>query len=237
MENSSRKWNKRSIAHLIDSLKKKGWLLTFIGANIDVESTTVSLHIDSYIEFKQTDEGMHEMFDCERRSQQAYSRRMSRMRRSQQFMDAGDEERSRMLSSMNANYFTSDRRVAPDFIKHLDDDEVFVFGSNPYGKHMGGASGFAVQHFGAVQGQGEGAQGRCYAIPSDRVSLSDFESAVNCFTEYVALHPEKKFMMSAIGCGNAGGDLRVIAPLFRHAYSFGNLYVPASFLPFVEERR
>ncbi len=234
-ENASRQWSLASIVTLIKSLKQKGWLFTFIGANIDVEKTSHSLGIDSYMEFKQTDVGMKEMFDCERRSQMAYAKKMAYLRKRDAFRNACEEEREEMLGAMNENYFTEDERVAPHLIHSLAPDEVFVFGSNVFGKHNGGAAYIALTRFGAVMGQKEGIQGQSYAIPSVGCTFEDIKEAVERFTEYVVLHPNKKFMLTAIGCGNAGYTPRQIAPLFCSAYSFGNVYVPASFLPYVQK--
>lgn len=47
-----------------------------------------------------------------------------------------------------------------------DADTIFVFGSNPEGRHGAGAAKIAVQKFGAIYGQGEGLQGNAYAIPT-----------------------------------------------------------------------
>ena len=47
-----------------------------------------------------------------------------------------------------------------------DGNTVFVFGSNPEGRHGAGAAKVARVHFGAVYGQGEGLQGHSYAIPT-----------------------------------------------------------------------
>ena len=55
----------------------------------------------------------------------------------------------------------------PEFVESLKEGQVFVFGSNLLGCHSGGASAIAMQRFGAVWGQAEGPQGRCYAIPVD----------------------------------------------------------------------
>ena len=234
-ENASQKWKHSSVVELIESLKKKGWLFTFMGANIDVEYTSRSLGIDSFMEFQQTDKGMREMFECERRSQRAYSKKMSFMRRSQFFADATEEEREQMLCSMNENYFTEGERISPDFIKSLSPNEIFVFGSNVYGSHNGGAAGLAVANFGAIMGQAEGVQGQSYAIPTVGNAFDDVKKAIDRFTEYVVLHPQKKFMLTAIGCGNAGYTPGQIAPLFKQAYEFGNVYVPAIFYPFVRQ--
>ncbi len=54
----------------------------------------------------------------------------------------------------------------PENITSLDEDEVFVFGSNLAGMHAGGAARVAYERFGAVMGQGVGMQGQSYAIPT-----------------------------------------------------------------------
>lgn len=46
------------------------------------------------------------------------------------------------------------------------ENTVFVFGSNPEGRHGAGAALIARLHFGAVYGVGEGLMGRCYALPT-----------------------------------------------------------------------
>lgn len=232
-ENASKKWNHSSIVELIESLKKKGWLFTFIGANIDVEQTSRSLGINSYMEFLQTDDSMKEMFECERRSQRAYLKKMSYLRRSKLFSEACEEYREHLLSLMNDNYFTECKRVAPDFVHYIKPNEIFVFFSNINGQHCGGAAGHALSCFGAIMGKAEGIQGQSYAIPSVGNSLADLRKCIERFTEYAVRHPEKNFLLSAIGCGNAGYSPNQLAPLFKQAYEFGNVYVPAKFLPFI----
>ncbi len=233
-ENASKRWNHSAVVELIESLKKKGWIFTFMGANIDVEQTSRSLGIDSFMEFEQTDSSMREMFQRERRSQRAYSKKMSFMRSSHFFADACEDEREEMLGAMNENYFIDDERMASDFISSLAENEIFVFGSNIKGAHNGGAAGYAVANFGAIMGEAEGIQGNSYAIPVDGISMEEIQQAVIRFTEYVVLHPKQKFMLSAIGCGKVGLRPSQIAPLFKRAYEFGNVYVPAIFLPYME---
>ena len=45
-------------------------------------------------------------------------------------------------------------------------DTIFVFGSNPEGRHGAGSAKVALQQFGAIYGQGEGLQGSSYALPT-----------------------------------------------------------------------
>lgn len=47
-----------------------------------------------------------------------------------------------------------------------DANTIFVFGSNPEGRHGAGAAKVAREHFGAIYGQGEGLQGNAYALPT-----------------------------------------------------------------------
>lgn len=47
-----------------------------------------------------------------------------------------------------------------------DKNTVFVFGSNPEGRHGSGAALVAKNQFGAKYGQGEGLQGNAYALPT-----------------------------------------------------------------------
>ena len=43
---------------------------------------------------------------------------------------------------------------------------IFVFGSNPEGRHGAGSAAVAVRLFGAQYGNGEGLQGNAYALPT-----------------------------------------------------------------------
>lgn len=47
-----------------------------------------------------------------------------------------------------------------------DANTIFVFGSNPEGRHGAGAARIAREKFGAIYGQGEGLQGNAYALPT-----------------------------------------------------------------------
>ena len=232
-ENASRRWYHHSVVELIEGLKKKGWVFTFIGANIDVEQTARGLGINSFVEFEQSDLGMREMFEQERRSRRAYSEKRRYMSSLLNFASMPDEDRDELLGAMNYNYFVDKERVSPNFIKKLEDNEVFVFGSNILGQHSGGAALYAKEHFGAIEGTPEGIQGKSYAIPTHGNTFQELEEAVKRFTEFVVMHPQNNFMLTAVGCGTAGYSVEQVAPLFRQAYSFGNVYVPAGFLPFM----
>ena len=83
-------------------------------------------------------------------------------------------------------------------------------------------------------GLAEGIQGPSYAIPTVGNTFEEFKEAVMRFNEYVVMHPKIKFMLTAIGCGNAGYSIEQIAPLFRQAYTFGNVFIPREFLGYMD---
>lgn len=56
-----------------------------------------------------------------------------------------------------------------EYITELKSNEIFVFGSNPEGRHASGTAKVA-KGFGAVYGNGRGIQGRCYALPTKNLT-------------------------------------------------------------------
>ena len=121
------------------------------------------------------------------------------------------------------------RRIAPDRIAELRDDEIFVFGSNLAGMHAGGAARIACRCFGAVWGQGVGLQGQSYAIPTMQGGVEPIRPYVDEFIDFARRHPHLKFLVTEIGCGIAGFTPEEIAPLFAAAVSVENIWLPARF--------
>lgn len=54
-------------------------------------------------------------------------------------------------------------------------DTIFVFGSNPEGRHGAGSAAVAVKYFGAKYGQGEGLQGTAYALPTTELRFNTMQ--------------------------------------------------------------
>jgi hypothetical protein len=54
-----------------------------------------------------------------------------------------------------------------------DSNTIFVFGSNPEGRHGAGAAKIARNQFGAIYGQGEGLQGNSYALPTKDLRIKE----------------------------------------------------------------
>lgn len=71
-ENSSEEYSGKAIAKIIDELKKKGWMFTYIGANQDAVSVAMTINITNAMNFVQDDAGTKAMFEKERRSRERY---------------------------------------------------------------------------------------------------------------------------------------------------------------------
>lgn len=132
--------------------------------------------------------------------------------------------------SDNVHYLDKSKiRVSSDRIEMLADNEVFVFGSNIGGKHVGGAARQAYQKFGAEWGVGSGPTGKCYAIPTMHGGIEVVASYVDTFIKYASEHPELRFLVTKVGCGVAKFHPNQIAPLFAQAVGLPNVYLPAEF--------
>ncbi|MDE6554107.1 MAG: TIGR02452 family protein [Muribaculaceae bacterium] len=126
------------------------------------------------------------------------------------------------------------RQFTPETISELAANEIFVFGSNPAGYHVGGAAKMAVRYFGATYGQSEGLQGQSYAIPTIFPRLDMIKPHVDEFIQFATKHPDLNFLVTPIGCGNAGYTAYDIAPLFVDAYDLKNVILSESFVYVIE---
>ena len=77
-------------------------------------------------------------------------------------------------------------------------------------------------------GQAEGMQGDSYAINS-MDGLEVMREQVERFVHYAKEHPERTFLVTAIGCGIAGYSPRQVAPLFTKAVDVENIWLPKVF--------
>ena len=222
LENASRKWSGEALRKLIEQLKEEGWTFSYMGSCHDVVEVTMKLSIDHVMAFDHDDLGAANSWHRDSSSKRAYYERMNR-----DFNANESRERKMAMHRANARAYYADR-ITPDWIDQLADDEVFVFGSNPEGTHTGGAAAHAVKHFGAIVGRGEGIQGKSYAIPTTG-DFNLFNEAVQRFIEYAALRPHKRFLVTRVGCGNAGYSVREVARLFIRAIRLENISLPEDF--------
>ena len=127
------------------------------------------------------------------------------------------------------------KRISPRWIDTLEENEIFVFGSNLQGMHGGGAARVAHEKFGAVWGEGIGLQGQSYAIPTMHGGLDAIAPYVNDFIAFAKERPELKFLVTEIGCGIAGFRISEMAPLFKEALKMENIYLPERFIEVLEK--
>lgn len=223
LENASRMWNAFEVKRLIEQLKEEGWSFSYMGSAHNVKDVTDILSIDNAMEFSHDQLGAYNTWGREKASRNAYYEKMASCSFS---VDDNREMKIRRKRQFAKEYYSE--RVTPEHVTHLASNEVFVFGSNNQGHHNDGAAAWAMQAFGAVWGQGEGLQGQSYAIPTTD-GIATLQEAVKRFSEYAAMHPEKKFLVTRIGCGNAGYSADVIAPLFGECVSLENVSLPYEF--------
>ena len=127
-----------------------------------------------------------------------------------------------------------EKRFTPDNIQELKENQIFVFGSNMNGNHAGGAARLAVEKFGAIMGRAEGIQGQSYAIPTldenmEKVAEEDLINYLANLRHFANKHPEKEFLLTAIGTGIAGFDTNYMAYMVLRANLPGNVTIPEEF--------
>ena len=219
-ENSSRAYNAASVKEMIDTLSAQGWVFTFIGANLNSEHVAKGLGIHSAMDFLASAEGSAMTWDKMSSSNREYYKRVRYAKETGRAVDF-EEDFFSLKKALS--------RVTPDNIQTLKPGEVFVFGSNLQGMHLGGAARLAHERFGAVYGQGIGLFGQSYALPTMNLSLEEIDRYVDEFILFDDQHPELTFLVTRVGCGIAGFSDEQIAPLFARAFALPNVYLPASF--------
>lgn len=228
-ENASREYNLNSVKTLIDELKEKNVIFSFIGANIDAADYGKKLHIDNFMQFEQTDAQTGAMWKREREA-----RLRSNAKYSLNILMEDEMSRASFSKRENSgNYYTKKEvnpdRITPEMVTSLKENEIFVFGSNIYGIQSGGASACAYQSFDAINGQAEGLQGQSYAIPTDGISLKELYAAVCRFHDFAQAHSELTFFVTRIGCGTAKWSVYNIAPMFADCANLNNVKLPKDF--------
>lgn len=133
-------------------------------------------------------------------------------------------------------------RITEDEITKLEDNQIFVFGSNESGRHGKGAAKTALK-WGAKYGQAEGLQGKTYGIPTmnasirNKLKVEKIKTYVDRFIEFVKQNPQLTFFVTEIGCGLAGHNIKDIAPLFEDCKDIKNVYLPKKFWRIILRRK
>jgi len=108
------------------------------------------------------------------------------------------------------------RKTYSGKVTSLQPNQIFVFGSNPEGRHGAGAAKYAKDNFGAVYGQGEGLQGQSYALPTKdlrvkennglrSISPEDIIKNIQTLYEVAKQNPDKEFLISDYSGTNLNG--------------------------------
>ena len=93
-------------------------------------------------------------------------------------------------------------------ITELKPNQIFIFGSNLAGEHLGGAAKQAYKQFRAEWGVGEGLTGQSYAFPTldkdfKKQSMPDIYHSVWKLVDCCKENPDKEFILTKVGCGIA----------------------------------
>ena len=64
-ENSSKEWDAKGVAKLIEECKEYGWMFSFIGAGEDIVKTATTISITNTMVWENTSEGTKKMFEDE----------------------------------------------------------------------------------------------------------------------------------------------------------------------------
>lgn len=104
-------------------------------------------------------------------------------------------------------------------ITSLEPNQVFVFGSNMWGRHSGGAALQAKESFRAEEGINEGLSGQTYAFPTleremTKRGIKALQNSRDRLYATARALPEKEFLLTPVGTGIAGYSYQEIAPLF-----------------------
>lgn len=95
------------------------------------------------------------------------------------------------------------------YIKKLEPNQIFVFGSNPQGRHGRGAAATASKLFGAKHGQARGLQGQSYGIVTKdltkrfhpSVPAKDIIKEIQQLYLFAASKPDWEFLIAYSGHG------------------------------------
>lgn len=124
--------------------------------------------------------------------------------------------------------------ITEENITKLEENQIFVFGSNLSGRHGKGAAKTALG-WGAKWGQAKGLQGRTYGIPTKDASIRrtlsvvEIKPFVDEFINFAKANENLIFLVTEIGCGLAGLKPKQIAPLFVECKELSNVYLPSRF--------
>ncbi len=113
------------------------------------------------------------------------------------------------------------RRYTPENLTSLPPNNIFVWGSNQYGRNGAGSSAAAVKYFGAKDGCPIGLVGQSYGIITKSfndisVTVEDIRVQVEALYSFARLRPDLTFWVTKIGCGRAAHSIIAIGDMFEN---------------------
>ena len=120
-ENSSRFFSASMVKEMVEGLRAKGWVFTYIGANQDSVEVAGGLGIHNSKDFAQDGTGAKMMWDKLNSSHREYYKKVSRM------------QATGVKEDLENDFFAKKRgsdRITPDHVANLGPNEVVVLGSN-----------------------------------------------------------------------------------------------------------
>lgn len=172
---------------------KGGYLMTEYGRNdaiqeervADIEALEGVYKVDDFISrqdldqykanfseyYSQTIEDLNYQYLINKLGREEFEKRLAKLNNQKPASDTFDEQDIPDVWVKEGDvpaYYEGD--ITPE------KDVIFVFGSNPEGRHGAGAAKVAVDKFGAVYGQGEGLQGNAYALPTKDLRVKENNS-------------------------------------------------------------
>ena len=132
-------------------------------------------------------------------------------------------------------------QFTPDEIIKLLPHQIVIFGSNTEGRHGKGFALVCRKLFGAIYGQAKGLQGQCWGIITKdlkigkrSVSLDFIREQLIELIEFAKQHPHREFLMTKIGCNNAGFFEHEIEGLFK-SLQFPTNFVMPEFKKYIDQ--
>ncbi len=129
-----------------------------------------------------------------------------------------------------SDVLTSYKRITPNHVYYLKQNQIFVFGTDTKGSQLYGAAGLAAKRFKAEKGIFNGPTGNCYALPTKGFNFSELSSAVEQLLIYVKNHSNNTFLVTPVGCGHAGFNVNEVAALFKPFLKCENVMLPEMFI-------
>lgn len=130
------------------------------------------------------------------------------------------------------------RKTTPINIEYLEENQIFVFGSNANGFHSKGAALLAKENFGAIYGIPSGLQGQSYAIITKKnwkvkksSSLKEIYNEIEKFLIFANKNRDYEFLVTKIGSSLAGYSKDEIKNIFyqlKHLIS-DNVILPIEY--------